>query len=119
MQILTPAMIEAAYFRAAQRAIRLPSGCIVLSRKVRYTPIMVKLAPKVYKLVNIHRLAFLFWNGGDGEFDVRHKCDFPPCFNHEHLERGSTRENFSDMVERKRLARDATGKFRNTDACPF
>lgn len=33
---------------------------------------------------------------------VRHKCDNPKCTNLEHLELGTTAQNSSDMVERKR-----------------
>lgn len=32
---------------------------------------------------------------------VRHKCDNPPCFLYEHLERGTQADNLNDRYERK------------------
>lgn len=34
---------------------------------------------------------------------IRHKCDNPPCYNLEHLEPGTMKDNSEDMVKRNRV----------------
>lgn len=33
---------------------------------------------------------------------VRHKCDNPPCFRYDHLERGTQADNIDDMIQKGR-----------------
>lgn len=35
---------------------------------------------------------------------ARHKCDNPPCFNPDHIEPGTPRDNYRDGIERGRIA---------------
>lgn len=58
----------------------------------------------------VHRLAFEHWVGPipDGE-TIHHKCNVRACFNPEHLELASHRENLGEMFARKAfLAKIAT-----------
>lgn len=49
---------------------------------------------------------------------VRHKCDFPPCINVDHLELGTQRQNVADMWRKGRavvLRGEASGMAKLTD----
>lgn len=51
----------------------------------------------------LHRYIFTECHGPIPEGHViRHKCDNPQCFNPEHLESGTQKENMSDMIGRGR-----------------
>lgn len=56
------------------------------------------------KLVYMHRLAYADAHGPipDGML-VRHKCDNPACFNVNHLELGTQRDNMQDASKRGRI----------------
>lgn len=50
-----------------------------------------------------HRFAWFLEHGQDpGESKVRHKCDYPPCQNPDHLLLGTQADNIADMIERGR-----------------
>lgn len=53
--------------------------------------------------VGVHRLAYEAWVGEIPEgLLIRHRCDNKICMNPNHLELGTNRDNYSDMVERHR-----------------
>lgn len=52
-----------------------------------------------------HRLAAALWLSDFAlDLHVCHRCDNPPCFNHEHLFMGTHRENLTDAIRKGRLA---------------
>lgn len=52
----------------------------------------------------VHRFAYHVWVGPIPEgLVIRHKCDTPKCINPAHLEPGTPRQNFQDMVDRGRF----------------
>lgn len=53
----------------------------------------------------VHRLAYECWVGPIGSETVHHKCANPRCFNPEHLELASHRENVGEMMSRGALSR--------------
>ena len=55
------------------------------------------------KLYAVHRLVWAEANGPipDGVV-IRHKCDNPPCYNLDHLEPGTKKDNTQDMIARNR-----------------
>lgn len=59
------------------------------------------------KHVTLHRYAYELKHGeiGDRNIVVRHTCDNPDCFNHEHLILGTHEDNVRDRVERNRSAK--------------
>lgn len=56
------------------------------------------------KQVGVHRIIFEIVNDCILSKDilVRHKCDNPPCWNPEHLQRGTSQDNSNDMKTRGR-----------------
>jgi HNH endonuclease len=60
------------------------------------------------KGVYVHRLAYIFSNGGGleprklGDLLVRHTCDNPICCNPKHLVLGTHADNMRDKIERGR-----------------
>lgn len=62
-------------------------------------------AVKDNKHVLLHRESFRLFNGELELKDiVRHSCDTPPCFNPDHLFKGTHNDNVQDRVSRKRSA---------------
>lgn len=59
-----------------------------------------------HSAVKAHRVAYVLSTGPlESDVLVRHKCDYPPCCNPQHLEVGSHADNASDMVDRGRSLR--------------
>lgn len=57
------------------------------------------------RTVRANRAAYFFYYGKDAyPFLVRHKCDFEPCVNGEHLEKGTQKQNREDSIRRGRTA---------------
>lgn len=55
------------------------------------------------KTVLVHRAAYELWVGPVGRSAVHHKCAVRRCFNPEHLELATQRENTLEMLERRAL----------------
>lgn len=57
-----------------------------------------------FKTQSVHRIAYMLYTGEDiGSDTIHHKCANSLCFNPEHLERASMRDNVLEMHERKAL----------------
>lgn len=54
------------------------------------------------KLIDAHRIAWSLANGQTPDGMILHKCDNPPCFNPEHLYRGTFHDNARDRTLRQR-----------------
>ncbi len=56
------------------------------------------------KTVNTHRLAYeaIHGEGSAKGWEIRHRCDNPPCVNPDHLLRGTHKDNMDDIMRRKR-----------------
>jgi len=58
------------------------------------------------RLFRAHQLSYLFFVGQiPGGRIIRHKCDNRACFNPDHLDTGTNRDNINDMLERGRSPR--------------
>jgi len=64
------------------------------------------------KMVAAHRYVYikkiLKVDDLDSSIVVRHKCDNPKCINPEHLELGSHKDNYNDMIDRGRQTKGET-----------
>lgn len=69
---------------------------------------------KVPRMVLHHRLAYAKAAGvtlkSIEHLLVRHKCDNPACINPDHLELGTHKDNYEDMMARKRRAPHSIGE---------
>lgn len=86
-------------------------GCWLWSRcktKAGYGVLRVKIAPRKYRNIYVHRLVFKIVTGVDpAGNNLCHHCDNPPCCNPKHLFLGTQMENIKDMM--------AKGRGRNHD----
>lgn len=58
-------------------------------------------------LYYVHRLVASIVMGfdvNDNSIHILHKCDNPPCFNPEHLVKGTPKLNYEDSVSKRRRA---------------
>lgn len=62
------------------------------------------------KLMRVHRLSYLLFNGNLDGPQVRHTCDVKDCVNPDHLVLGTAQDNSNDMKERNR----PRGRYRTT-----
>lgn len=63
------------------------------------------------RMYYVHRLSYRLFKGEiPNDKVIMHICDNPPCFNPNHLQLGTPKENSNDMWMKNR-ARDMTGRF--------
>jgi hypothetical protein len=63
----------------------------------------------------VHRYVFCILNNLslNTVFKILHKCDNPPCFNPEHLVKGTSRDNTRDAIRKGRFSSNRGKDWRN------
>jgi len=60
--------------------------------------------PTIKKRLLTHRVSYAFHNGYcPGDMLVCHRCDNPPCINHDHLFLGTVKDNLDDYHQKQNL----------------
>lgn len=65
----------------------------------------------VGKNLRLHRVSYQHYKGSIPEgFVVMHKCDNPPCFNPDHLDVGTQKDNTQDMIQKGRQSSEVRSR---------
>ena len=91
------------YWLLANRAVDLETGCWLWTRGCDSSGYgQFRMSGGMNRA---HRVAFALWVGPINGDTIHHKCGVRHCFNPEHLERASHRDNILEMHERRAYRR--------------
>jgi len=92
-------------------------GCWVWKNKTPKSGYGNKYLPAMKKYQYVHRISYYLTHNytmPEKGLLVRHKCDNPPCYNPDHLETGTHKDNTQDSIDRGRFMKNYVPKERVT-----